>query len=113
MRVPPWWAAGALALALLACGSRIDRVSFAKIETDMPEAEAFGILGEPTDTSSFSLGGLSASSDDLVVIGVADEENRGAARGVAANFRVNLADERARGVDHPKIPRGAVFVDGG
>ena len=62
MRVAPWWAAGALALALLACGSRIDRESFAKIETDKPEAEVFGILGDPTDTSSFSLGGLSATS---------------------------------------------------
>ena len=55
-------AATVLALGLLACGSRVDRERFAKIETDMPEAEVFAILGEPTDTSSFSLGGLSATS---------------------------------------------------
>ena len=28
----------------------------------MPEADVIAILGEPTDTSSFSLGGLSATS---------------------------------------------------
>ena len=52
----------ALALAVAACGPRIDQASFAKIETDMPEAEVFAILGEPTDTEGFSLGGLSATS---------------------------------------------------
>ena len=29
---------------------------------DMPEAEVFDLLGEPTDTESVSLGGLSATS---------------------------------------------------
>jgi hypothetical protein len=52
----------ALVLALAACGRAIDQASFAKIEDDMPESEVFAILGEPTDSSSFSLGGLSATS---------------------------------------------------
>ena len=56
-------AATALALVALACGRpRVDREHFAKIENDMPEAEVMAILGEPTDTSGFSLGGLSATS---------------------------------------------------
>jgi hypothetical protein len=55
-------AASALALFCLACGPRVDREHFAKIESDMPEAEVIAILGEPTDTSGFSLGGLSATS---------------------------------------------------
>jgi hypothetical protein len=62
MRTRTRLAAAALALALLACAARVDREHFAKIATDMPEAEVFAILGEPTDTSSFSLGGLSATS---------------------------------------------------
>ena len=54
--------AATLALLLLACASRIDREHFAKIEDDMPEKEVIAILGEPTNTSAFSLGGLSATS---------------------------------------------------
>jgi hypothetical protein len=49
-------------LAILGCGPRIDQEAFAKISDDMPEAEVFAILGEPDDSSSFSLGGLSATS---------------------------------------------------
>jgi hypothetical protein len=56
-------AAAALALLLAACGSRIDREHFARITDDMSEAEVIAILGEPTDTSGFSLGGLSATSE--------------------------------------------------
>jgi hypothetical protein len=54
----------ALAGVLAGCeaGSRVDRATFAKIETDMPESEVYALLGEPADTSSFSLGGLSATS---------------------------------------------------
>jgi len=54
----------ALAWACAGCeaGSRVDRATFAKIETDMPESEVYALLGEPTDASSFSLGGLSATS---------------------------------------------------
>jgi hypothetical protein len=56
-------AASTLALLLLiACGTRVDREHFARIESEMPEAEVIAILGEPTDTSGFSLGGLSATS---------------------------------------------------
>ena len=56
--------AGALAWTLAGCGagSRVDRATFAKIETEMPEAEVYALLGEPTDTRSFSLGGLSATA---------------------------------------------------
>jgi len=52
----------AAALALAGCGRSIDEKAFAKIHTDMPEAEVFALLGEPTDTEGFSLGGLSATS---------------------------------------------------
>lgn len=54
----------ALAWALAGCEahSRVDRATFAKLETDMPESEVYALLGEPTDASSFSLGGLSATS---------------------------------------------------
>ena len=62
MRSATQLAATVLALGLLACGPRVDRERFAKIENDMPETEVFAILGEPTDTASFSLGGLSATS---------------------------------------------------
>jgi hypothetical protein len=57
-----WSLLCALLLALAGCGSRIDQAAFAKIQTDMPEAEVMAILGEPTDTEGFSLGGLSATS---------------------------------------------------
>ena len=62
MTRPRLAAASLLALSLVACGPRVDRAHFAKIGDDMPEAEVIAILGEPTDTSSFSLGGLSATS---------------------------------------------------
>ena len=52
----------AAVLALAACGRSIDQESFAKIQTEMPEAEVMAILGEPTDTEGFSLGGLSATT---------------------------------------------------
>lgn len=55
-------AAAALGLLLAACSPRADRAHFARIENDMPEAEVIAILGEPTDTQAFSLGGLSATS---------------------------------------------------
>jgi hypothetical protein len=62
-RLAAWLGAGLLiAVAVIACGRAIDQASFARIEDDMPEAEVFAILGEPTDSSSFSLGGLSATS---------------------------------------------------
>jgi len=54
--------AGLFLLAVLGCGPRIDQASFAKIATDMPEAEVMALLGEPDDSSSFSLGALSATS---------------------------------------------------
>lgn len=60
----------AAALSLVLAGTlagckpapRVDRATFAKIETDMPESEVYALLGEPSDASSFSLGGLSATS---------------------------------------------------
>ena len=54
--------AGLLLLAVLGCGRKIDQASFARIATDMPEAEVMALLGEPDDSSIFSLGGLSAAS---------------------------------------------------
>jgi hypothetical protein len=42
-------------------GASHDRAT-SRIETDMPESEVYALLGEPADASSFSLGGLSATS---------------------------------------------------
>jgi hypothetical protein len=63
-RARAFGAAFALAWVCAGCGagSRVDRATFAKIETDMPESEVYALLGEPADASSFSLGGLSATS---------------------------------------------------
>jgi hypothetical protein len=53
----------ALLVALAtACGREIDQASFSKIQTEMPESEVIALLGEPTDSEAFSLGGLSATS---------------------------------------------------
>ena len=62
MTRPRLAAASLLALLVASCAPRVDRAHFAKIADAMSEAEVIAILGEPTDTSSFSLGGLSATS---------------------------------------------------
>jgi hypothetical protein len=51
-----------LALALAACGSRIDEENFARIETGMSQQEVEAILGKPSEASSASFGGLSGGS---------------------------------------------------
>lgn len=52
----------ALCLALMACGSSVNQENYAKIRNDMSTEEVNNILGKPTDVSSFSIGGLSAST---------------------------------------------------
>ena len=52
----------ASALLLSACGSKISQENFGKIQDGMPEAEVIKILGEPTESSSMGVGGLSGSS---------------------------------------------------
>lgn len=51
-----------MALLLSACGSKISQENFGKIQDGMPEAEVIKILGEPTESSSMGVGGLSGSS---------------------------------------------------
>ena len=51
-----------LLLALAACGSKINEANFNKIEADMTQEEVYAILGQPTESSSLKIGGLSGSS---------------------------------------------------
>ena len=51
-----------MALLLSACGSKISQDNFNKITDGMPEEDVIKILGEPTESSSMGLGGLSGSS---------------------------------------------------
>jgi hypothetical protein len=55
---------GVLLLAsLLICGcSRINQENFERIQDDMSEAEVIGILGEPTESSSYGIGPLSGTA---------------------------------------------------
>ena len=50
------------ATLLAACGSKLTQDNFARIKQGMTQQEVTAILGEPTETSSISLGGLSGSS---------------------------------------------------
>ncbi|MDA8108045.1 MAG: outer membrane protein assembly factor BamE [Betaproteobacteria bacterium] len=56
------FAAAALVLALAACGSKITEDNFAKIHEGMTRDEVTGILGEPTESSSVDILGVSGSS---------------------------------------------------
>lgn len=47
------------ALALAACGSKVTAENFARIQTGMTQQEVVALLGEPTETSAVSIGGLS------------------------------------------------------
>lgn len=47
---------------LTACDSGPDERAFDRVENGMSKAEVYDILGEPTDTSSLQLGGLSGTS---------------------------------------------------
>ena len=51
-----------LCLALAACGPHVSQEKYEKIRNDMSTAEVNRILGEPTDVSSFAIGGLSATT---------------------------------------------------
>ena len=47
------------ALIAAACGSKISAENFARIQNGMTQKEVVAVLGEPTETSSVSIGGLS------------------------------------------------------
>lgn len=51
-------------LTLTACdsSSRLNQENFDRIENGMPRKDVIALLGEPTDTSSLQLGGLSGTS---------------------------------------------------
>jgi hypothetical protein len=51
-----------LLLALVACGSKINEANFDKIKKDMTQEEVYALLGQPTESSSLRIGGLSGSS---------------------------------------------------
>jgi hypothetical protein len=51
-----------LVLAATACSSRISPENYEKIENGMSNEAVNDILGEPTETSSFGIGGLSATT---------------------------------------------------
>lgn len=52
-----------VAVAFLAgCGSKISQTNFDKIEKGMTRDQVIALLGEPSDSSSLSLGGLSGTS---------------------------------------------------
>lgn len=64
-RLHTWWRPLLglfLLLTIAACGSRVNRENFSRIETGMPEAEVIEILGEPTETSSIDLGLFSGTT---------------------------------------------------
>lgn len=58
-RFPRATAILALALLAAACGSRISAENFERIQNGMTQKEVVTILGEPTETSAVSVGGLS------------------------------------------------------
>ena len=66
IRMPPKFLVLALAICLAVflagCGSRVNQKNFQKIKNDMPQEEVFSILGEPTETSSISVGAFSGTS---------------------------------------------------
>jgi hypothetical protein len=51
-----------LVSAVAACGSKVNEGNYAKIEIDMTEAQVRNLLGEPTESSSIKVAGLSGSS---------------------------------------------------
>ena len=64
----------AFALALSACGSRVNQKNYDKITTDMTYEQVVGILGKPTETSSMDLGVFSGGNaswkDEHAVIAI-------------------------------------------
>ena len=55
-------AALAAALALVACGPRVSAENYEKVHNGMSMEEVKGILGKPTEVSSFGIGDLSATT---------------------------------------------------
>jgi hypothetical protein len=51
-----------LVLVLAACRSKINEGHYAKIEIDMTEEQVRSLLGEPTESSSINVAGLSGTS---------------------------------------------------
>jgi hypothetical protein len=51
-----------LVLVLAACGSKVNEGNYAKIEIDMTEEQVRSLLGEPTESSSINVAGLSGTS---------------------------------------------------
>lgn len=62
------------ALLLAACGSKISAENFERIQNGMTQKEVIAILGEPTETSSVNIagvsGGMAAWKDGNTVISV-------------------------------------------
>ena len=56
------FAAASLALLVLAACSKVTQENFSKVQDGMTEAEVKGILGEPTESSSVQLLGVSGTS---------------------------------------------------
>jgi hypothetical protein len=50
-----------LCACLAACGSKLTQENFDKIKTNMTFEEVKALLGEPTETSSVGIGGLSGT----------------------------------------------------
>lgn len=55
-----------LCVCLAACGSHVSQQNYEKIRNDMSVEEVNGILGKPTEVSSFGIGGLSATTSKWV-----------------------------------------------
>ena len=57
-----------VAAFVAACGSKINKSNFDRIENDMTRADVIDILGEPTDSSDIGIagfsGGMASWSDD-------------------------------------------------
>jgi hypothetical protein len=51
-----------LVLGLAACGSKVNEGNYSKIEIDMTEDQVGSLLGEPTESSSINVAGLSGTS---------------------------------------------------
>ena len=56
------------------------------------------------------IGGLPRGALDLLVAGVADEEDRAATPGEALGLDVDLGHQRAGGIDNPQVPATGVLV---
>ncbi|WP_333844861.1 outer membrane protein assembly factor BamE domain-containing protein [Pelomicrobium sp.] len=52
----------AVLVTLAACGAKVTQENFDKIKAGMTQEEVTALLGEPTESSGFSLGNLSGTS---------------------------------------------------